>query len=245
MLKSSVTRFFFAFLLFSAPSCNVWRASETANNNSTTFSSSETSSEIPFAAKEPDVYQTEIVTRIFTANGEKTERKIFTARSGTRRVTVFNPGEKNEITRLELNADSIFSIFRAGKIYAENSNASTVSNDPTNDFLTTEWLNQKTAARFENLGKENGLSKFRVKLGDAENANSEVLIYVDDNLKIPVRQEFYSGAGEQQKVLTFSVELENFKPEAGEKLFELPKDYRKVSPKEFQETLWKERTKND
>jgi outer membrane lipoprotein-sorting protein len=92
------------------------------------------------------------------------------------------------------------------------------------------------------LGTENNLTKYRVRMGDAENPNSEILIYVDEQIKLPVRQEFYSTSGEQ-KTLTFAVELKNFKTEADEKLFEVPKDFRKITPKEFQEVLRQERNK--
>jgi outer membrane lipoprotein-sorting protein len=194
---------------------------------------------------EPETYQTEIVTRIFTTSGKKTERNVLSARNGMKRLTIFNLGEKDEFARLELSPDQIVSVYRDKKIYAENTNVPANSVDAANDFLTTEWLNQKTPAAFENLGKENGLLKFRTKLGDAgENANSEVVIYFDENLKLPVKQEFFSVAGEQ-KTLTFTVELKNFKTQIDDTLFEIPKDYRKISPKEFQEAIWKERTKDE
>jgi outer membrane lipoprotein-sorting protein len=84
------------------------------------------------------------------------------------------------------------------------------------------------------------LTKYRAHLADAPNSNSETFIYVDENLKIPVRQEFYKTNGEQ-KILVFSMELRNFKLEAADELFELPKDYRKVSPNEFQKTIRQEK----
>lgn len=158
------------------------------------------------------------------------------ARNGLRRVTIFNYGEKNAVTRLNSADNTAVSIYPEKKIYAEFSGESASQDDSTNDFLTTEWLNQKTDASFENLGVENGLSKFRVKLGDTNNSNSEIMIFVDDNLKIPVRQEFYSTNGDQ-KTLTYSVELKDFKTSTDGNLFELPKDFKKVSAKEFQEIL--------
>jgi hypothetical protein len=105
-------------------------------------------------------------------------------------------------------------------------------------------LNQKIPAIFENLGSEAGLLKFRVKLGEPYNNTSEILIYVDESLKLPIKQQFYSINGEQ-RTLTFSVEMKDFKFETDEKFFELPEGYRRVSPKEFKEIVWKEPTKNE
>ena len=70
-----------------------------------------------------------------------------------------------------------------------------------------------------------------------------MLIYFDENVKIPTKQEFYSVSGEQ-KTLTFSVAVKNFKTPADEKLFDPPKDFRKVSAKEFQEISRREKLEN-
>jgi hypothetical protein len=110
--------------------------------------------------------------------------------------------------------------------------------------LAIEWLNEKRGAAFENLGKENGLTKYLARLRDVPNINSEILIYIDENLKIPVKQEFYTINGEQ-KILVFSMELQNLKLETDDKLFELPKDYRKVSSNEFQKVTRQKQVKNN
>ena len=250
MFKSSARQLFFlGFLLLCASSCSLWRANQNGSPSpaATPGAAPETDGAIPFSTLEPPVYQTEIVSQIFTINGDKTERKIFAARSGARRVTIFNFGEKDETARIESENGSVFSVHHGKKIYAAASDAaaSPVSAEAAgNDFLTAEWLNQKSGAAFENLGTENNLTKFRVRLGGAENKNSEILVYFDEALKLPVRQEFYNSLGEQ-KNLFLSVELKNFKTEAGENLFQVPGDYRQVTPKEFQEILWKERMKNE
>lgn len=225
-------------LFFSA--CYFRQKPEAAPPTPTPFVVDETSSELPFSTKEPEIYQAEIITRIY-ANGEKTERKIFTARNGTRRLTIFNLGEKTEISALNYGNDLLLSALPAEKIYTENNLAANASVNSSDDFLTTEWLNAKDDAAFEKLETENNLTKFRARLNDSE--NSETLIYFDENLKIPVRQEFYIIDNEQ-KTLEFSVEVNNFKTETDEKFFELPKDFRKVSAKEFQEIIWQEKLKN-
>ncbi|MGI8467640.1 MAG: hypothetical protein ACR2N3_04235 [Pyrinomonadaceae bacterium] len=215
------------------PACGVWQKTENAAPTPAPAVLDEASRELPFSTKEPENYQAEIVISTFNSD-EKSERKIFTARNGTRRLTIFNSGERTEISALNLDNNVSLSISQPKKIYTENKLTANNSVSPADDFLTTEWLNAETAATFEKLETENNLTKFRVRLNDSE--NSEILIYFDGNLKIPVKQELYSISGEQ-KTLTFSVEVRNFKTETDEKIFEPPKDFRKVSAKEFQEVL--------
>ena len=80
----------------------------------------------------------------------------------------------------------------------------------------------------KNSRTENNLTNYRIKLGSS--AESEIVLTYDENLKLPVKQEFYSISGEQ-KVLTMTVELKNFQLSADEKLFVLPQDYKRVETK--------------
>ncbi len=97
-------------------------------------------------------------------------------------------------------------------------------------LLTGEWLNAKPDAKFSKLDAENDLSKYLVTLNDAENA--ETIVFVDEKIGLPVRQEFYSRRGEQ-KNLTYTVEIRNFKSQTEDNLFAIPKDFRKVAAKEL------------
>jgi hypothetical protein len=121
-----------------------------------------------------------------------------------------------------------FFINNEKKSYQEKQIQPEPSNNELGEFLTTDWLNQKTDAVFENLGAENNLTKYRVRLAGSN--VSEILIFVDENLKLPVKQEFYSVAGEQRTV-TFSVELKNFLTSTDENLFKLPQDYKRMETK--------------
>ncbi len=239
-------KIFVGFTLLFASSCSFWRSAENQNANASYAPSAteESKSAVPFSTKEPDVYQAEIVLTNYLGN-EKSERKIFTARNGAKLRCDY----ENKISFLQPNENENFLIHNGKKIYAEsqtNSGALNETVDAIKDFLTAEWLNEKRGAAFENLGAENGLTKYLVRLENAPNINSETLIFVDGNLKIPVRQEFYT-INSEQKILVFSMELRNLKLEADDKLFELPKDFRKVSTKEFQKTIRLEKfnTKND
>jgi len=229
------------FAVIFCQACSFWQSSESRNTNasSAAFTAEELKTGIPFSSKEPDVYQVEIVLTNY-AGGEKSERKIFTTRNGAK----FRCDYESKMSFLQLSEGVEFSIYHGKKIYAQNqtnSGAASETGETIKDFLTAEWLNEKRDAAFENLGSVNGSIKYRVSLEDAPNAASETLVYVDESLKIPVKQEFYATNGEQ-KTLVFSMELRNLKLEADDKLFELPKDYRKVSSNEFQKIIWQEKS---
>lgn len=224
---------FLASVVFS--SCSFWQTSESGQNNSNTFVASELESGIPFENKEPETFQAEIVLSSFL-NGEKIERVIKAAKNGE--ITRYD--YPNGTSFLQLNENKQFLLKTEQKIYAQiltNTDVSNQTGETLKNFLTTEWLNQKTDVKFENLGAENGLVKYRVK---GENESSETFIYVDENLKFPVKQEFYTLNSEQKTIIS-AMELRNLKLEINESVFEIPKDYKQVSIREFQEAIRKKR----
>jgi hypothetical protein len=241
MLSSNRTKLFHALLIlaisFSAACAAQWsRADENSNADSDqSFAARELQTGIPFPNKEPEVFQTEIVAADF-ADGEKFERRTFLARSGLKRLTVFGVGEKSEISLLQADETKTLTLFPPQKIYKETPTSQTAATaaggETLQGFLTSRWLNAKTDAAFENLGADDsGLNRFRARLDDSD--STEILIYVDENLKIPVRQEFYRRGAGDQKTLLSQVELRNFKTQADDKLFQLPPGFRQVPAAEF------------
>lgn len=225
MLLPNFFKYFLIFTLAFCSSCRFWQPSTNSNVSTDQTNVAEIQSEIPFTTKEPETFQVEIIIK-----NEGVEEKTFVARKNGR-ILIRN----GDIATLQNEANKSFLINFAKKIYVENSNKGIVKNDISgetlNDFLTTEWLNQKPEVKFENLGIENGLTKYRASF-----ENSESLIFVDENYKIPVRQEFFSVEGDT-KNLVYSMELQNLKLIADEKLFEVPKDFSKVTPEEFNKSL--------
>lgn len=228
---------FFVLVLTTAPACSLWRGKIDTTASPTPFVAEEIRSEIPFSTKEPEKFQTEIVV---TTDGNL-EEKFFAARDGEKRLLVFDFQKDKEIRLLELSANQSFLIALNQKVFAElgRENANEKQSGVM-DFLTAELLNRKKDARFESLGAENSLAKFRVNLDDA--VNSEIIIWVDENIGLPVKQEFYTTAGEQ-KILTSTVESKNFNLQPEAKFFEISKDYKKVSVKEFREIAQRTRAK--
>ncbi len=209
------------------PSCRYWqKAVENETPAPTPAAVSELKSEIPFSTKEPETFQAEIVS---AAGGR--ERKTFAAKNGANRRMDFDLGAKHQFTVLQ--TDKNYLLLPDKKIYAENIEKPFAPEGWT-DFLTTEWLNAKTEAKFERLETVGNVTKYSVRLGAGD--LSEVLIYVDDAQNFPVRQEFYS-IGDGQKTLNFSVELKNIKMQTDDNLFTIPKDFRQVSAEELRTIL--------
>ncbi|HMJ08452.1 MAG TPA: hypothetical protein VK468_05570, partial [Pyrinomonadaceae bacterium] len=59
------------------------------------------------------------------------------------------------------------------------------------------------------------------------------IIFVNDEVGLPVRQEFYTKNDAGERVLQYSVELRNVRLEADDALFSVPRQFRKVSVQEF------------
>lgn len=231
MFSINLFKVIFLFALLCSPSCRLWQDKTDATPTPTPFTAEELESEIPFPTKEPESFQTEISVAVVGG----AEEKFFAAKSGTSRLIVFNYQEEDETMFLQTGENQNFSVARRRKIYAEIPPGFTAAEtESINDFLTADLLNRKADAKFERLAAENNLVRYRVRLDDAQ--KSEIVIYVDEEIGLPVKQEFYSVAGEQ-KNLTLTVTLNNFSLQPGADVFEVPKDCRKVSIKEFTEIL--------
>lgn len=205
------------------PACGIWQSSE--NTNSVAELSREIESKIPFATKEPDLFQTEIVVTNFLS-GEKDEKKYFLARNGAKSLLVIDYG-KPDRTAILRSGDQTFLVDHGKKAVREAKKNIGVESE-TSEFLTNLLLNPGAESAFEKIGTDNGLTKYRA--GSENSAGSEIFIFVDENLKLPVRQEFYSTAGDR-KTLTMTVELKNFSLQADEYLFNLPQNYKQVNAK--------------
>lgn len=200
-------------------------------------------SEIPFATAEPEIFQAEFVitTGSPAAGIEKTERRIAVARSGFKLRYDYPTG----LTFLQTGENETFLIDNRSRVYAAGRPASgdkTAADLPAGqqelrDFLTTKWLTEKHDPKFEDLGPaDDGLRRYRIVAEGGEN-NSEILIYVDEKLQMPVRQEFYAAAatGSDRKDPLYTMELRGVRLAVDEKLFRLPAGYRRVSLRRYLE----------
>lgn len=235
MLLSDSKKSLFAvliLLLFMTTACRYFQTSDT--NTAKPFTPEEIKSDIPFLTKEPETFQTEIVTTI-----DNLSTKKFIARSGKNYRLDYDFGTKKQVSIIQ--AEKIFKIFSEKKIYTETSLSEGFSiEESPMSFLTNELVNTQFNAEYTKIGTENNRTQYRVKFGETEKA--ETIIFVEETLKLPIRQEFYSLEN-GQKNLTMVIELKNFKSEANDDLFILPKDFKKVSAEEFKKILQSEESK--
>ena len=236
MFSSNRIKIFLVFAVLFCQSCRFWQGKTDATAHPATFVAEDVKSAIPFSNKEPDAFQAEIILTI-----EGSEEKTFIAKSGANRLFIFDFQTDSETSVLHLGANQSFIIAPRRKIYAENQRENfEIKSRTLDESLVAEWLNQKKDATFERLGAENNLTKYRVNLDESK--NSEIIIYVDEKIGLPVRQEFYNVSGEQRN-LTAAMELRNFSLQPDAKNFEVPTDYRKLTAKEFREMQRRERIK--
>lgn len=188
-------------------------------------SADEVSANVPFPTAEPAVYRAELVvsTRL---GGTTSERRYAAAKKDGRQLITYDAGSPKARSSLRTADEKIYLIDHAARTYRRlPAEAVPDEDDALRRFLTTRWLTDKRRAAFSEIGREKGRTKYLVRPEGAGDA--EVIVYVDDELKLPVRQEFYSLAGGERK-LTMTVEVKEFETEAGDELFELPEGYGEV-----------------
>jgi|GEM_PF-1587653 len=179
-----------------------------------------TKGEQPFAAKEPEVYQTEVY---YTSSG--TTDKYFVARNGaTHRFDTYVNGQL-AVTEL-IKDNNRYVIDHVRKIYYM---------DPPSD-KGPKAVNPAAIAFFQNtqhhefdeIGRDNGTITYRAKkqAGDPE---QDVVITIDQKTGLMVHQDV--KAPDPKQSLTF--ELKNVKLEAPDDLFQIPAGYKQVSKDEF------------
>ncbi len=222
MFLSNPAKSFLAsiLLLFLVAGCGFLQT----NENKTLPLVPEPKSRFPFTTKEPENFQCEMV----VTAGNLIRRTLMAKKGSSRRID-FDPGEKNQ--RAVLQTEKGYVIAFDKKIYAEKA-ASTgpITADAQFSELTSELLNRGEHAEFEEIGREGAVVKYKVRLEGGE-AN-EILVYFDEVIGLPVKQEFFTVNG-SEKVLQYSVEILNFQADVDESVFAIPAGFRKVSVSEF------------
>jgi len=198
--------------------CGWWQNDQ---NTLTTPVVSAPQSNIPFSTKEPEVFQAE-----FVRSDGTTETRSFYARKGAKwRFDAFDQG--NRPLRSIIKAGSLYTIMHAAKVYTEVQPSQDPANDTDfGDDIISGLLRQGTYAKFEEIGREGNIVKYRARIENFE--ASDVVIFFDNSLGMIVRQEF-SKLGEQPENM-FIFETRNVKFEVDDALFVIPNGYRKVSP---------------
>ncbi len=172
--------------------------------------------------KDPERFSADIVIESFT-DGRKAERRYFVAVDGKRRLEKFGVGTKTEFHVLTGPDGTSYRLNPVRKEY-EVLTLRSISSKPDSlkDSLISRWLNENKNAVFTDLGLDGRLRKYRVDIEGTN--NTEIIVFVDESLEYPVRQEIYLVEGGQRK-LTFRAELRSVSTNPDPGNFELPKGY--------------------
>jgi hypothetical protein len=222
MFLSNPAKSFLAsiLLLFLVAGCGFLQT----NENKTVPLVPEPKSRFPFATKEPENFQCEMV----VTAGNLTRRTLMARKGSSRRVD-FDPGEKNQ--RAVLHTDKEYLLAFDKKIYAEKTvPTGPISADAQFSELTSELLNRGEHAEFEEIGREGTVVKYNVRLEGG--GMNEIIVYFDEAIGLPVKQEFFTVNG-TEKLLQYSVEIVNFQTDVDENVFAIPAGFRKVTLGEF------------
>ena len=215
MLLSNPAKFLFlALVIFTFTACGSDQGTAVGGESMIP----ETTAEFPFPSKEPEDFQAELV---ITAGGSTQTTRI--ARKGDLRRTDYRFGTPEQYS--VMHSDRGYLISEPERIYAFETpdNAETAPPD-------VSLFEARSYTEFEEIGKDGAIKTFRAK---PENSGStEILIYVDENIGMPVKQEFYSIRG-NDRVLQYTSEIRNFQTGSDESLFAVPENFRRVSREEF------------
>lgn len=185
----------------------------------------ETNREFPFSTREPGEFQGDFV----RTSMKNSEHSFFARKGGKWRYDIFD-GDTAALTVLQIEKTWLLLHKRA--VYAQNpeGKSSTVFPDFVND-LTFGLLNQRKFATFEDLGSDGGIRRYRAIIDESE--SSEVLIDIDEQSGLIVKQEFLSRTAKDETTPFFRFELKNLKFVVDDAVFEIPKGYRKIAWEEF------------
>lgn len=184
----------------------------------------ETKSSVPFSVKEPEVYQAQFV----TTTGDVSTVSFY-ARKGENWRLDMNFGSPNFVSIIR--SDKLYAISTARKVFAEMPSEQAATPDFVQD-MTAGLLSQSTAKKFENLGRDGTVTKYRVSLG--ENGASEAIIYYDETVGIVTREEFFSLPRKTDSdAPEFVYEVRELKSEVDDSVFAIPAGFRKVSWNEY------------
>lgn len=248
-VSRALTTFLLLTLWLATASCK--RSDVADNENGAANSNAAVNEETtipPFATKEPERYQ---ATRVITnGNGQAdaATTQTFIARDGDRRREDYEAAAGLKISLLQLPGRN-FILVQSKKIYAEVPPETTGADggraaSVPQDFSPEKLLNEaRTEARYENLGAEDvggrATRKYRVtvrgKTGAAKDVTTETLVWVDEQLGMPVKSETVSNGGAAAAAAGSKVmmELRDIKESVDEGLFNVPPDYKKVEYKEI------------
>ena len=195
------------------------------------------SSTPPFQTKEPERYRAVRTITTVNAAGETHVTKTSVSRDGEMRRH-----ESGKIVYLDV-PEGRFVLLPSEKVYADLAEEGTISADKTEDELeaSPEGLLHEDAAStsYQKLGAESiggrNTNKYRIVVNNSTAANvsqSEIVMWIDEALQMPVRSETKSADGTR-----VTMELSEIKLDVDRSSFKVPEDYKKLSFAELRKRL--------
>ncbi len=181
----------------------------------------------PFQTKEPERYSAKRAITTIMANGETVVSTTLIARDGPLRR---EDSPETRLAYLEL-PEGRFVLSTEQKTYSlvtrEDRSGTTEAEDNSPDLLLhTDTIN----TTYQALGTETfggrSTRKYRFVVNNSRTENvspNETLMWIDDELKMPIKSETRSPDG--TRIVT---ELSNFMLDFDKQLFQIPPDYKKV-----------------
>ena len=191
-----------------AAGCSWFGGNDPPSNSSVTVKPPETG--IPFETREPETFQADFIT---ISSGSES-RSHFAKKHERWRFDSF---DADGPTRSIVQGPTLAYIDHTRKQYSEPPTNGPDAQPPFLADLTTSLLHPKQPARFEKLGTEDNIERYRVTV---EGSNSASTILYDTTIKMVVRHELGGG---------FAFEIRNFTLEVDEAVFQMPNGYRKVA----------------
>jgi hypothetical protein len=201
----------------------------------------------PFATKEPEKYSAKIVfvSQLSADTANSLEQNTFVARDRKNRRIDFEIGE-NKISYLQIADDKQFVSIVKRKIYSEltGSNEKLFKNQPPEFSLDYLLYMKPIGATFERLDEEEVLgrqtTKYQLNYGtvkEAPQVRTETFVWADAKLGLPIKTEVLAIENGVPSGAKSTMELREINMEVDPAVFEIPKDFRKVSYQEIRQIL--------
>jgi outer membrane lipoprotein-sorting protein len=175
----------------------------------------------PFSVIEPQVYSCKIVETVAGVS-----RTYFAARNGDQSRLDIDHGLPSQVS--VINDGRTIRIDHKTKTYTESAPAAEVPRPGTNATLFRTMLFDLKRAKFEKLGVESNLTKYRATI-DGE-TSSERFVYIDDKIGFPVRMEIISVEGDVRREV-MKIEIVDLTTEAASDLFKVPAGFTRAAPR--------------
>jgi hypothetical protein len=182
--------------------------------------------EPPFKNEEPEKYQTYIVQTTPTETV-----RFFVARDGARWRVDSAYGAPGQITALHTDKDYILA--HGAKTYSEYEQSHGFDERPNMiEEISYGMINGRENAVYEKIGSSDGIVKYKY----VDRKGRESIVSYDEVRGLPTSKEIFA-TNDGTKTFQVSVFLDGFSTDVDPSNFELPKDFKRVTPQEMRSIL--------